>query len=171
MVDLLLQVLRMGQLGSQVTIVRQQEHTSGVAVQTTNGVDALRTSVLHQIHHGLTLLRIVTGRHVVLRLVEQHIDLLLDGHGLIVELHLVGTQDLGTQLCYHLTIHGDDTSLDKLISLTTAADTCIGQEFVQAQRLIGIIVDLLVLNALLQAVLSIRIVVGRMLTGSFLIGG
>ena len=37
MIDLLLQILGMCQLGSQVTIVGEQEHTRGVTVQTTYG--------------------------------------------------------------------------------------------------------------------------------------
>ena len=77
-----------------------------------------------------------------------------------MELHLIGTQDLGSQFCDDLTIHGYDTCLDELISLTTTADTCVCQELIQTQRLIGIIVDLLVLNAFLHAILSIRIIVG-----------
>ena len=157
-VDLLLQELRMSQLRSQVTIVGQKQHTSGVAVQTTNRIDALLASTLHQVHHSLTLLGIVAGGHIVLGLVQQHIDLLLHTNGLIVEQHLVSTQYLGTQLGNNLAIDLYDTCCDELVSLTTTADASISQELVQTQGLIGIVVLLLVLDALLQRVLSIGIV-------------
>ena len=77
-----------------------------------------------------------------------------------MEADLIGAQHLGTQFGHHLTIDGDDTCLDELIGLTTAADTGISQEFVQTNRLIGIIVLLLILNTLLQAVFSIGIIAG-----------
>ena len=156
----------MGQLGSQVTIVGQQQHTRGVTVQTTNRIDTLRASTLHKVHHRLTLLGIVARGHIVLRLVQQHIDLLLHGDGLLVELHLIGTQHLGTQLGHHLTVHGDNTCLDKLVGLTTAANTGISQELVQTDGLVGIEVLLLVLYALLHVILSIGIEARSVLTVS-----
>ena len=78
-----------------------------------------------------------------------------------MELHLIRTKHLGSQLGDNLAIDGDYTCLDELISLTTTADACISEELVQTNRLIGIEVLLLVLNALLHAVFRIRIVVGR----------
>ena len=77
-----------------------------------------------------------------------------------MEADLIGAQHLGTQFGHHLTIDGDDTCLDELIGLTTTADTGISQEFVQTNRLIGIIVLLLILNTFLQAVFSIGIIAG-----------
>ena len=59
MVDLLLEVLRVSKLGSHITIVGEQEHTCGITVKPAYRIDALRTSVLHEIHHSLTLLRII----------------------------------------------------------------------------------------------------------------
>ena len=121
MIDLLLQILRMGQLGSQITIIRQQKNTSCIAVKASYGIDTLWTSILHKIHHSLTLLGIVTRRHVILRFVQQDVYLLLNLDRLVVEHHCICAQYLGSQLCHNLTINSDDTCLDKLICLTTTA--------------------------------------------------
>ena len=87
-----------------------------------------------------------------------------------MEHHRICAQYLGSQFRHNLTIDGDNASLDELISLTTTANTCIGKELVQTKRLVRINVDLLVLDTLLHAILSIRIVVSRMLARAFLIG-
>ena len=155
---LLLQELRMSQLRSQVTIVGQQEYTCCVTVETTYRIDTLRAYILHEIHHSLALLRIIAGCHVILWLVEQYIYLLLQRYHCIVELHLVGAKNLGTQLGNYLTIDSYQTSLDELISLTARAYTSIGKELVQAQWLCWVDILLLVLDALLHAILSIWIV-------------
>ena len=114
---LLLEELGMGQLASQLAVVGEQEHTHSVAVKTTHGVDALGASVLDEVHHGLALLGVIHCGDIVLGLVEQHVHLLLDGHGLVVELHLVGAQHLGTQFGHYLAVDGDHACLDKLVGL------------------------------------------------------
>ena len=81
-----------------------------------------------------------------------------------MELHLIGAENLGTQLCYNLTIDCNNSCLDELISLTARAYTCIGKELVQTQWLCWIEVLLLVLDTLLQAILSIWIVSWSVLT-------
>ena len=80
-----------------------------------------------------------------------------------MELHLVAAQHLGAQLSHHLTVYGDNASLNELVSFTTAANAGIGEELVQTDWLIGIIVLLLILNTLLEAVLGIRIVIATLL--------
>jgi branched-subunit amino acid permease len=67
-----------------------------------------------------------------------------------VELNHISAQDLGSQLGYYLAVNSYYTCLDELIGLTTAADTCIGQELVKTKWLVWIVVDLLVLDALLH---------------------
>ena len=79
-----------------------------------------------------------------------------------MELHLVSTQHLSTQLGNNLTINGDNACLDELIGLATAADTCISQELIQTNGLIGIEVLLLILNTLLQRVLGIGIILSTL---------
>ena len=134
MIDLLLEIFRMGELRSQIAIVGEQKHTRGVTVETTYRIDTLRTSVLHEVHHRLALLRIVRSRDIILGFVEQHIHFLLDADGLVVETNLVGAQHLGSEFGHHLTIDGDNTCLDELVCLATAAHTSIGQELIQTQR-------------------------------------
>ena len=51
---------------------------------------------------------------------------------------------------YYLAVNAYYTCLDELIGLATAADTCIGKELVQAEWLVWIVVNLLVLDALLH---------------------
>ena len=67
-----------------------------------------------------------------------------------MEQHLVSAQYLGTQFGNNLAIDLNDACCDELVSLTTAADTCISEELVQTERLIGIVVLLLIFNTLLQ---------------------
>ena len=86
---LLLEELGMGQFASQLAVVGEQKHTNRGAGKTTHGVDALGASVLDEVHHGLALLGVIHCGDIVLGLVEQHVHLLLDGHGLVVGLHLV----------------------------------------------------------------------------------
>ena len=65
------------ELRSQVSVICQEQYSGGVAVQTANGIDSFRTCSLHEIHHRLALLRVIAGGHIVLRLVQKHIDFLL----------------------------------------------------------------------------------------------
>ena len=160
-IDFLLEELRMGEFRSKVTIVCQQEDTGGVTVEATYGINALGACTLDEIHDRLALLGVVAGGDVVLGLVEQHIDFLLEVNGLVVETYLVGTKHLAAQFGNHLTVDGDDTCLDELVSLTTAANASIGEELVQTQGLVGIVIFLLVLDTLLHAVLCIGIVICR----------
>ena len=161
MIDLLLEELRMRQLGSQVAIIGEQKHASSVTVETANGIDTLRAGTLDIIHDSLTLLGVITGGDTILGLVEEHVDFLLNGNGLVVEVHIVGTKHLGAQLSNYLAIDGDNTGLDELIGLATAANTGIGKELIKANGLVGIVVLLLVLDTLFHRVLGIRIIVGR----------
>ena len=116
-VDLLLEELRMGELRSQVAIVGEQEHTRGVTVETSDGVDALGAGILDEVHDRLALLRVVGSSDIVLGLVEQNVDLLLKRDGLVVESYLVSAEYLGAQFGDDIAIDGDDTSLDELVGL------------------------------------------------------
>ena len=162
-INLLLEELRMSELGSQVTVVGEQEHTRGVAVETTYGIDALRANILYEIHHGLALLRIVAGGDIVLGFVEQHIYFLLQSDGLVMEHHLIGAEHLGAKFGNHFPIDLHYACLDKLIGLTTAANAGIGEELVQTNGLIGIEVLLLILDTFLQRILGIGIIAAALL--------
>ena len=104
-INLLLQELRMCQFRSQITIVRQQQHTCSVTVQTTYRINTLIASTLHQIHYCTTCLRIIRGSHSVFRLIQQDINLTFNAHHLIMELHFVSTFDLSSEFCNHYSIY------------------------------------------------------------------
>lgn len=164
MVDLLLEELRMCKLRSQIAIVGEQEHTGGVAVETSYGIDALGAYVLNQIHNCLALLGIVACCHAVLRLVEQHVHFLLKIYRLIVEFDFVGALYLCSEFGNYFTVNRHNACLDELVSLTARANTGVGKELVETYRLVGIDVLLLILDTLLHAILSIGIIIGRTLT-------
>ena len=163
-INLLLQELRVSKLRSQVTIVGQEKYTCCITVETAYRINTLRTNILYEVHHSLALLRIIAGCNIILWLVEQYVYLLLQSYRSVVELHLIGTKDLGTQLGNYLTIDSYQTSLDELISLTARANTSIGEELVQAQWLCWVDVLLLIFDTLLHAILSIWIVTRSVLT-------
>ena len=88
-INLLLEELRMRQLGSQLAIIREKEHASRVSVETTYRIDAFATSALHKVHNGLAILRVVACGHIILGLVQEDINLLLYANKLVVEVNLV----------------------------------------------------------------------------------
>ena len=154
-VDLLLAVFGMRQFGCQVTIVGQKQHTGGVAVKASNGVDALTTCVFHQVCHFVTFLRIIGSGNAVLGFVEQHVHFLLAAYCLVVELDDVSRENLGTEFAYYLTIYGNHSGLNEIVGLTTRANTCVGEEFVQTNRLRRVFVFLFILHAFLRRILGI----------------
>ena len=162
-IDLLLEELRVSELGSQFAIVGEQEYARGVAVETTDGVNALIAGTLDEVHDRLAVLGIVAGGDIILRLVEEHVDLFLDANGLVVELDLVRTLHLRAELGDDYAIDADDASLDKGIGLAARADTGIGEELVQTNGCFGVDVSLGVFDALLEAIFRIGVVAWRAL--------
>ena len=154
----------MSKLAGQITIIGEQQHTCSIAVETSYRIDTLRTNILHEVHDCLTLLWIIAGSNIILRLVQQHINLLFQRNRTAVELHNISTEHLGTQLLYYIAINSNSTCLDKVISLATTAYAGISQVFVQANRLIGINMLFLILDTFLQAIFCIGIIIGSTLT-------
>jgi hypothetical protein len=149
MIDLLFQILRMSELRCHISIVGKQEYTCCITIKASYWIDTLWTCALDKIHDSLTLLRIITGGDIVLRLVKQHIDLLLGSNRSVVEHHGIGAHNLGTQFGNHLTIDRHDSCLDELVSLSTAAYTGVSQELIQTNGLVGIVILLLIFYTLL----------------------
>ena len=154
-IDFLFQEFRVGQLTGKVAIVCKQKHTCGIAVKASNRIYSLRTYVLNNVHHSLSLLWVIACCNAVFRLVKQYIYLFLKVHRSILVGYLVCTHNLGAKFCHHLSINLHKSCLYMLVSLTAAANTSICKEFVKAYRLVGIKVLFLVLNPLLHAVFSI----------------
>ena len=114
-------------------------------------------------------MRVIEGCYVALRLVEHEIYVLLALQTLIVEAHLVGRQNLGTELGYNLTIYGNHTGKDEVVSLTTRAYARLRDEAVEtnlARLTVGVILRIaagfIILTGLevsLRATLKVRTLV------------
>ena len=91
-IDFLLAELRMGQLGCQVTVVGQQQHTGGVAIETADRINTLSAGIANNVNHRFTLFGIVGRSDGVLGLVEQDIYFPFAANRLIVESYLIGRQ-------------------------------------------------------------------------------
>ena len=164
MVNLLLEELGVCELRGEVAVVGEEKHAGGVAVESAYGVDALRTYVLDEVHYGLALLWVIACGDAILRLVEQDINLLLKGYGLVVELYFVGAHNLCSEFCYSFAVHCHHSCLYEFIGFATAAYACVGEEFVETDGFVRVEVLLFIFYALFQAVFCIGIVAGGMLT-------
>ena len=164
MVNLLLEELGVCELRGEVAVVGEEKHAGGVAVESAYGVDALRTYVLDEVHYGLALLWVVACGDAILRLVEQDINLLLKGYGLVVELYFVGAHYLCSEFCYSFAVHCHHSCLYEFIGFATAAYACVGEELVETDGFVRVEVLLFIFYALFQAVFCIGIVAGGMLT-------
>ena len=149
----------MRQLGSQIAIVRQQQYTCRITVQTSHRINSFLASVLYQIHDSQTFLRIIGSCHTVLRLIQDDIHFTLDLNRLVFEQHRILTRNLRSQFSYNLTIYLNNSFLDKFIRLATRTNTCIGQELIQADRFVRICQHFFILQLLLEVILGIRIVI------------
>ena len=156
---LLLKVLRMSQLTCQVTIVSEEQHTRCVTVQTTYRVYALRTYVLYEVHNSLALLWVVACGYIVLWFVKKYVNLLLQRHILVAETYLIGAEHLCSQFLNDLSVNGYCSCEYEVVSLATAAHTCISEILIKTDGLIRIEILLLIFYTLFQAVLCIRIIV------------
>ena len=139
-VNLLLMEFRVRQLGGEVAVVGQQEHTGGVAVEASHGIDTLRAGVTNDVDNGMTLLRIIRRGDGILGFIEQDIDLALTANGLVVESDIIRRQHLRAEAIHGLAIDGDHTGLDEIIGLTAGTDTCVSQEFIQTHGLCRVLV-------------------------------
>ena len=158
MIYLLFQELRVCKLAGHIAIIGEQKHTGGVAVKASYGINTLRARILYEVHHGLALLRVVACSDIILRLVEQNVNLLLNRYRLIMEFYLIRTQHFGAQFGHNGAVYAHYPCLDKLVGLTARAYTRVGQILVQANRLVGVDVFFLIFDALLKAVFCIGIV-------------
>ena len=118
-----------------VTIIGEQKHTRGVAVETTDRVDALLACASDNIHNSAASLRVISGRHCILRLVEEDIDLLLglDDTAFILDDSIARDRD--THLGYNLAIDLNLTCLDEVVSLAAAGDACHGNKAIEPEHL------------------------------------
>ena len=148
LIDFLLYILRMGELGCEVSVIGEQKHTGGVAVKTSHRIDALFTGSLHEVHDGFTAVGVIAGGDTVLGLVEQDVALLFSGHDFAIVLHDILGRNLHTQFSHNSIIDHDETLLDVFIGHAARADAGVSQELVQTNLHVGIDSGLLVEYAL-----------------------
>src|SRR5438309_8869088 len=112
LIDLLDAVARVRQSMRQWAVVRQQEHTGRVDVETTYGDDTFRK--IDELDNGRSCLWVARGRHRAGRLVQEHVREPLRRHLLAVHLDTVTTRDERVQLS-RLAVHTHATGLDQLV--------------------------------------------------------
>ena len=147
-IDLLLDVLRVCELRGEVAVVGEQQHAGGVAVETSDGVDALGACTLDEVHDRGAVLRILARGDAVLGLVEQDVALALQCHHLVVVFDHIVVGDLGAELGDYLAVDLDQALLDKFVGLAARAYAGVAHEFVETDLLVGIRYRHLVLDAL-----------------------
>ena len=147
-INLFLYKLGVCELGSKVAVVGEQEHTGGVAVETTYGIDAFLTRALDEIHDGETSVGVVARGDTVFGLVEKYVALLLEGHHLAVILHDIAVADLGAELGDYLAVDLDETLEDVFVGFAARAESSVGHELIETKLFIGIGQRSLVLDAL-----------------------
>ena len=128
MVDLFLQELGMCQLTGQVSVVGKKQNARGIAVEPAYRIDAFRAHTLHNVHHRLALLRVVAGRYIIFRFVDEYVYLLFQRDRLFVEDDFIAAKHLRSQLGHDVSVHLHHTGLYELVGLPTTAYTSIGQE-------------------------------------------
>ena len=171
-VNLLLVKFRVRQLSCEITIIREQQHTGCITIETTNWIDTFRTSVTNDINHRVTLLRIVGSSNRIFRLVEQNIHFSFTTNRLVMEANIIRRKHLSSQIINHFAIYRNNTCLDKIISLTTGTDSGVSEEFVQTNRLrrvfILLTIDLLLVSGV-KVLITFRFMSHRTLRTGFAI--
>ena len=137
-IDFLLLVFGVSQLGGQFAIVGEQQHTGRVAVKPAHRIDALAACPAYQIHYRLTVLRIVACRDVVLGLVKQYIYLLLQCDRLVIKPDDIAALNLGAELRDDISVDRNQSGLDIFVCVATGTNSCVGEKFVEPYQCIGI---------------------------------
>ena len=137
-IDFLLDEFGVGEFGGEVAVICEQEHTGGVAVKTTYGIDALAAGILDKIEHGQTSVGVIRGGDAILRFVEEDVALALGSHHLIVEFHDILGCDFDTEFGDDVAVDLHLTARDEFISLAAGADTGVSHKFVEANLHVGI---------------------------------
>lgn len=146
MVDFLLNVLRMCELGGQLSVVSEQKYASSHSVKTTHRVDALIACTFNQVHDSFTVLGVVTGGHAVLGFVEQDIAFLFQSHDLAVIFYDIAIFDFGTKLGYWFTVNSNQALRNEFIGFAARTNSGIGHIFVQPQFIVRAHDRLLILH-------------------------
>ena len=131
-IDLLLDVFGVCEFRSKVAVVGEKQHTGGVAVQTSHGIDAFGACVAHYVEDSGAAVRIVACRDAVLRFVEKNVALAFGSNNFVIIFHHVIASDLGSKFCHYVAVDLYFPCLYVFIGFPAAAETGVGHVFVQA---------------------------------------
>ena len=148
MVDFLLDIFGMGQLGGKVAVVGEQEDAGGVAVETPYGIYPLLTGVLHDVEHCQTSVGVIAGGDAVLGFVEKDVALAFQCDHLVIILDGVVMGNLGAEFGNDLPVDLYEALLDKFVGFAARADTGVGHELVETNLFVGIGYGHFILDAL-----------------------
>lgn len=109
-VDFLLHVFGVSELGGEVAIVGKQKYAGGVAVESAYGVDAFFASVFDEIHYSETSVGVVGCGDAVFRLVEEDVALAFECYNLVIVFNGVVVRNLCSEF-------GDNFAVDFYESL------------------------------------------------------
>ncbi len=127
-IHLLDAVARVREPVSEVAVVREQERTGRIRIETTDGDDARRAA--DEIDHGSPTVRIARGRDETGRLVQKDVREPLRLNPLPVDLDAVACADVAVQAA-GLAVDGHATSLDQLVGATTRGDAGASEKRVE----------------------------------------
>src|SRR5690348_3472070 len=123
-------VARVGQVQGEITIVGQQEQSTGVDVQASNGVDALAAHVRGQeVKYGWPSLRVAGGAEIASGFMQQNVHLLcveLDGFSIDGDAVAFGI-DARALRRYDLSVDAYAPRFNQQFGVTARSDTCMGE--------------------------------------------
>ena len=138
MVDFLLHIFGMGELRCKFAVVGEQEHTGGVAVETTHRVDSLGAGVFNEVHNGHAAIGVVACCNAVFRLVEEDVALAFECYHLVLIFNSVFGCDFGSEFGNRSAVHLHKSLCDEFVGFAARADSGVSHEFVQAHFLVWI---------------------------------
>ena len=157
-IDFFLEEHGMCEFACQFSIIGKQQHTGGVAVKASYRIDAFSAGLGYEVHHRLPVLRVFAGSYIAFGLVQQDVYFLFCLYLLVVEEYHVAAKYFVSKFRNDFSVDCHNTGGNIFVGITSAADTGIGKEFVQAYRLIGVVGNFLIVYATLSRVLVLVVV-------------
>ena len=118
-VNLFLDEFRVRQFRGQIAVVGKLEHSGGITVEASDGINPFGTCIFYDVHDRKTALRVVRRRYAVFRLVEQNINFMFGQYDFIVVSNDIVAGYFGALFCDDFTVDLDFSVLDKLIGFST----------------------------------------------------
>ena len=131
-------VLRMGKFRGQVTIVGEQQHAGGIAVEASYGIYSLVACAFHEIHHGHATVGVVGCGDAIFGLVEQNVCLAFESYYLFIVFHNVGMRYLCAEFGHNFAVDFYKALLNEFVCFAARAYSGICHELVETDFFIGI---------------------------------